>query len=486
MAVKETAMTRVIYYLKKIPFFKSILAFIYPSIKKHITSNLSLDKLLLLSSNIINHQLNNNELYQPLYGYNHFTIRIPQRPCLDRADVIYRQIQPMGQTQVLDIGCSQGYFSYYFAARGYIVDGIDNNPSCIQICRLLHLFNPSNIPSFATQAFDLPYIQKIQYGKYNIAFLLSVVHHIICEHGIEYTQNLMQTLCEKIPIIIIELALQHEDVPFPWKKELPLNELDIFNTCKNIRINKLGYFPTHLSHVKRPLYIIQHKNIQIDHHDYEIKNHTFVTNESIPWSYRSFYETNDFFVKNYCILNHHPIGDINHTEITNETTIYQKLPPNRFFPKFLHCIYEKNNIKLILSRLPGITLKQAIETNALKLQPTFIVKQLIDSIRFFRSKGYYHNDIRPWNIIVHKNDIFIFDLGLSKPIEIEDTIITILWIIFQVHHSLLINYPHYPVTIQPTIRVNTLEPELQVITHKLLQASSIDEYFITEKEYIAD
>jgi O-antigen chain-terminating bifunctional methyltransferase/kinase len=417
-----------------------------------------------------------NIFYQPLYG--HILARQnPQRYCLNRADAIYHFLSAMGPTMVLDVGCNFGFFSYYLAERAYYVHGIDSDRHCIDICKLLSYFNPRNTPAFNVAQFDLNYItQQIRPEMYDVALLLSTLHHITSQRGVPYVQRMMHALLEKIPILIVELAVDEEEVPYDWKKGLPLNALDIFSTCPDVKMIKLGHFTTHLSNRKRPLYAVMKNSITVNERRYEIEKYSFVAYDGIFYKFRTFYDAGPVFIKNYR-LNLPMIAEDNKKQILNEITIYQALPDNNSFPKLVDYVDEGHSIKVVLTKLPGTLLQTCLEKEMFPLNAVQIVHGILKAVRILLESGYYHNDIRPWNIMLDGDDVYLFDLGKADTKEHEDTITGMLWIIYQLHTGCSIDYIHntmsYPLVTRPEIPLEELEPALRQITEKLLQAPSI-------------
>ena len=342
------------------------------NIKSKPSLNQSMDTILELLSKTV--------YYQPLHGYVHLNNMQPQRPCTDRADVIHQALSTMGPTRLLDVGCSFGYFSYFLAMRGYIVDAIDFDQNCIEICNFLVQFNPENIPYFANAAFDIDYIKQIPQEKYDVALLLSVLHHVTSEQGVPYVQDMMQSLLDRVPVLIVELALREEDVPFPWKDRLPFNDLDIFAKCENISIIKLGCFSTHLSTIKRPLYMVCKNTVTINERSYEILKRRFIAHEDAHHYFRVFYEAKDAFIKNYRLQHNQISLNESKAEMLNEISVYKELPANNLFPSLIDYTCDDVSIKLVLSKLPGATLKHHLETDSSQLNATSIIKQLLQAV----------------------------------------------------------------------------------------------------------
>ncbi|MHC5719169.1 MAG: class I SAM-dependent methyltransferase, partial [Nostoc sp.] len=219
----------------------------------------------------LSHLLKKIEYYQPLYKIPSLLKNsVPQRTCEDRCQAIENTLLTLGNNltgiKILDVGSSLGYNSFFFAERKAHVLGIDNNIENVLASRLISEINGINI-DFKVAEFDLDYSNLIQKSEYDVVFLLSVIHHIIYSKGLEYTKEMMEILLDKVPVIIVELAVkdeENEDKDLYWREALPNDSLSIFENCQDIHINLIGYFSTHFSSVKRPLYAISKKIIKVN------------------------------------------------------------------------------------------------------------------------------------------------------------------------------------------------------------------------------
>lgn len=210
------------------------------------------------------------EYYQPLYN-----IKFPKLYRLlnsagrkdaskERADLIYSYLQDeikFKKLHILDIGSSLGYMPLYFSDKDHgsnITLGIDVNPYNVNISRILAKINKLPNANFEIAEFNPEYIENMS-NSYDVAFIFSVLHHINFNHGLEYTQNLVVKLLDKVPLLFIEFAIAEEKVNFPWRETLPEDPLVFFAKCSDCKVEKLGEFNTHLSDVKRPLYVVKKK-----------------------------------------------------------------------------------------------------------------------------------------------------------------------------------------------------------------------------------
>jgi hypothetical protein len=195
------------------------------------------------------------EYYQPLYGIQ--VTPKPLRSCRDRAEVIAAAMETLdGERRLIDFGSSLGYFVFYFADRGVVAEGLECGPANVAVAETVRRINGLDC-SFHCAELTLEYVRDLPAGKYEVGLILSVLHHIVHQHGLAYAAELMAELIERIPMLIVELAHREEPVNFAWRDSQPADPLAVLSACRNIRMKKLGEFETHLSHVRRALWCIE-------------------------------------------------------------------------------------------------------------------------------------------------------------------------------------------------------------------------------------
>lgn len=202
--------------------------------------------------------LNRVEYYQPLYGITGF--ECPLRQCRDRALAIEAALAPLGKSfRLIDFGSSLGYFPFFFADRGAIATGIDIRPENTAVALATQRLN--GLPTtFKTAALDQGTVAAISPREHDVALILSVLHHITHQRGIDYVAGLLAELLARIPVLILELAHRNEAVGFPWRASLPEDPLAILGACPRVKVQTLGHFPSHLSTATRPLYLITQRS----------------------------------------------------------------------------------------------------------------------------------------------------------------------------------------------------------------------------------
>ncbi len=207
------------------------------------------------------------EYYQPLYNikfpaiYDFFNHVKREDTSKNRAETVYSYLKEdmkFKKLHILDVGSNLGYMSLFMGDHGGAVLGLDTNLDHIKIARILGKLNNLTDVAFELEEFNPEYISKMD-NSYDVAFIFSVLHHVTLIHGLEYTQDLMVNLLDKVPLLFVELAIAEEKVNFPWRAALPEDPLAVFAKCKNCEIEKIGEFDTHLSNIKRPLYVVKKK-----------------------------------------------------------------------------------------------------------------------------------------------------------------------------------------------------------------------------------
>lgn len=404
------------------------------------------------------------EYYQPLYNFFIFRNITPQRFCKDRADAVYSKISSWGPgARILDIGCSLGYFSHYFSERKYQVHGIDSSADNVAICNMLRKIN-RNHAQFSVDTFSKEFIEQIPYLKYDITFLFSVVHHIIYYKGLEYAQDLMVQLLERIPVLFVELAVRHfeaEVKPPEWAEHIPFDELDVFAKCKNISIEKIGYFPTHLGSFLRPIYMIKANRIQLCGTDHPLHGSRFISYYQGKHNGCTYYDCGDVFIKRYSITSY----PARLTNVLKEIENHQKLAVNDYFPRLLFYEKQDNVLTLKYNKISGSNLRDLIISGQ-PVEPLPIFIDVMRALDFLFQHGLYHNDVRMWNIISDGKKARLLDLEFADCEEKDHTNIALLWIVAQLHRFRPRMFPH-PVTTPPDFEYIKLQAEFKPIIRAL-------------------
>jgi len=126
--------------------------------------------------------------------------------------------------QILDLGCSNGYFCYELAKRGGTVTGVDKNEPVLALNRKIAAYYGWNI-EFHDAFLDAAFFRNLP--RYDAVLFLSVIHHIFnntLRQPIECCRNIISILAEKTDLLIFEIGQSGE--PFGWSRKLALMEPD--------------------------------------------------------------------------------------------------------------------------------------------------------------------------------------------------------------------------------------------------------------------
>ncbi len=176
------------------------------------------------------------------------------RLSLDRCKIIQKHIRP--NARILDVGCAQGYVSLYFAERGAYVVGIDAVQKNIDFCQLLAKTLKINA-KFERKFFSEATIQFAIANQINVVFLLSVLHHVITDKGLVWTQAAVTKLLDSGITLIAELAKKGETVKYGiWQDHVPNNEMVVFGKYASDAV-KIGQSALLGNKVIRPIYLIR-------------------------------------------------------------------------------------------------------------------------------------------------------------------------------------------------------------------------------------
>lgn len=412
------------------------------------------------------------EAYQPIYGAPE--LLTAARPCLDRCAAIAQALEPFGrQFRLLDIGSSLGFFSLYFAERGAQVTGYDFNPDNVAVAQLVACRN--GIPAeFEVRELNRSLVRSIPPGSHDVVLALSVFHHVIHEQGLRRAQELLAELCERVPLVVLELALRQEEVKAAWKKSLPADPLELTRLCQDVGVQYLGDFPTHLSHATRPLYLLTRERVTVNARRYPVEHMRFVAHTNGPLMARRYFWSPEAFIKQYHLtpqfLNQNTVQSIK--EIENYRRLEQR---TIHVPRLLEFETRPSTVTLVLSRIEGPTLAEALLQKK-PLDARRIADQILQVVRELRQAGLYHNDVRAWNILINDQGAWLVDLALADEVEIEDTRIALLWLLWNLSHGDPRVEGENPLRQPPSTDVTQYNSSLRDLAASLLSTSRTDEF----------
>ncbi|WP_052696562.1 methyltransferase domain-containing protein [Pantoea sp. BL1] len=356
------------------------------------------------------------EVYQTIFGHPEWDSNV-SRNCNERLDVIYEVYTTLSNKlgrplKVLDLGCAQGFFSLTLANKGATVKGIDFLDKNIDVCRKLAEENESLNVEFDTGRIE-DVIENIEPRDYDLVIGLSVFHHLVHEHGIEKVRNLLSKLANSVHAMILELALREE--PLYWGPSLPDQPEELIENCKFYRI--IAEYQTHLSSVIRPMYVVSNNHLLLNNYCQEFtfsSNVPYNTDVEVHENSRRYYFNADIVCKFYNFNKANLSSfekDRSRKELVQEIEFLSSTPAGFSAPQLINSGTSKNNGWVVMERIKGDLLSDVlVKSEDIDLDK--IIQNLLEQLVVLEENGYYHDDIRSWNILVNeKNRVNLIDYG---------------------------------------------------------------------------
>ncbi len=352
------------------------------------------------------------EVYQPIFRHSEFNAQASRsRACFDRLETItsfydYISKEKGRPLKVLDLGCAQGFFSLSLAERGAIVTAVDYSQPNINVCNKLADENSSFNIEFLLGSIETVIQQRIKKQEYDLVLGLSVFHHLVYEHGADYVFDLFEELSSKVETGIFEFALNSE--PLYWASAQPteprkLIESYTFN-------HNLSMHGTHLSIVERPLYFASNRYWSIDK-NYGVIDDSMRRSHQLDNYYhgdgRRYYFSEDKIIKVFL----KDTTNSNFNELKNES-VFLNRKIKGFRSADLLC-YGSNESEswLVRTAVPGRLLLDIIQAGD-DYDDEKIITDILQQVATLEENSLYHNDLRPWNIILGDNGkVYLIDYG---------------------------------------------------------------------------
>lgn len=359
------------------------------------------EKLMALIANL-------PERYQPIFNHPP-ALHDAVRECSHRLQIIesiYNQLSAqLGRPlRVLDLGCAQGFFSLSLATKGATVLGVDFLAQNILVCHELAQEYPELSITFKQENI-VETIKNLNKNEFDLVLGLSVFHHLVHQHSIAKAQKWIQKVVESTSAGLFELAIQEE--PLYWAAAQPNNPRDLFKYCHFSHL--ITYFSTHLSEVKRPLFVVSNNYIFLD--DFcepfsKWQNKPYKRTGSAHENSRHYYFGSNYLCK--IIYSHAACNELSYqTEKRNQRELQQEInflsspPPDFITPTLLNLGTNKQEKWLIRSLFEGELLSDLLNANQV-IDKDFIIESVLQQLVLLEQEGLYHDDLRTWNILVNK------------------------------------------------------------------------------------
>lgn len=153
--------------------------------------------------------------YHPNYFQQGAAVR---SGCQHRLDIIRSHVQ---SGSLLDIGCSEGFYSFGLSDRCKPILAIDKEQSLIQTCKTISKSHNVNI-DFQCMGVD-KLLQLV--GTWDICLYMSVHHHIIAQLGMQTANDILKQLSKKCNCMFFDVGQknEHNCTGHRWWQLLPPN-----------------------------------------------------------------------------------------------------------------------------------------------------------------------------------------------------------------------------------------------------------------------
>lgn len=334
------------------------------------------------------------EKYQQVYGHPELSDN-SSRICQDRERLLTKVICNLQnysgkkKLKILDIGCAQGYYSFTAAKLGCEVNGIDYLEQNIKVCQLLKEEQGIENCSFERNALSMEYIADLS-ENYDIVFALSIMHHVATQNGFAKAREILEQLSAHCQLIITEMAVKEE--PLYWNQYLPSEYESWFENISFF--DEISYFETHLSDVRRPLIISSNKYVYINDRFYPIDTYSNRAYDIKPRDTKKrYYRSNDYFIK----LIRAGLDD-SKKELDNEIQFLKSNQDLGLISKVYESDVNAHRSYLIRKYIPGQLIWDIVSRKE-SCNWDLVFLSLLEELTEMEHKGYYHGDLRQWNIV---------------------------------------------------------------------------------------
>lgn len=358
------------------------------------------------------------EKYQTIFGHPQWDDEV-SRDCNARLTIIEKYYENLSSSlsrplRILDLGCAQGFFSLNLASKGAEVHGLDFLKENIDVCNALADENPSFNAKFSVGKIE-EYIEEIKPGQYDMVIGLSVFHHLVHALGLDRVKALLERLADATEAFIVELALKEE--PLYWGPSLPEDPTEHIQQCAFYKL--IGRFETHLSSIRRPMYIVSNKRLILEEfnrpfHSWQLRPHAAA---GFPHqNTRRYYFGENYIAKLYQF----PQGKVhlenqrmrNIEELQNAYKFLSRPSAGITIPQVLSYGIEENDGWLITSILPGVLLYDYLAMNN-EINVNELISSILEQLIALEKQNLYHDDLRTWNILYDRdtNKYHLIDYG---------------------------------------------------------------------------
>lgn len=184
-----------------------------------------------------------------------------QRACNDRWAMIAPLVRSYDVGSVLDLGCAEGYFVRRSAEDfGCFSLGVDGDLSRILVAQNSALLDGVTGAAFALANIDVAFLQRLP--GFDAVIFLSVMHHVMYEHGIDYARQLLAEIRTKTRKFLIFDMGQSNEINNKWARLLPdmgadpaVWIADFLRSAAYAEVTKIGETDSYQNEARRSVFL---------------------------------------------------------------------------------------------------------------------------------------------------------------------------------------------------------------------------------------
>ena len=172
---------------------------------------------------------------------------------------IRREAEEIGARTLLDIGCAEGYFVQRAARElGCYSLGIEKDVRRLIVAQTINTLERNELTGFMYAPVDLNTLSSLP--KFDIVLFLSVLHHFMRPHGIEYCREVLDIIRTKTnKVMIFDTGTNNEFLD--WAKGLPSVDQEpsvwigeFIRSAGFSRVDLIGHTTADKGRVARPMF----------------------------------------------------------------------------------------------------------------------------------------------------------------------------------------------------------------------------------------
>jgi hypothetical protein len=143
-----------------------------------------------------------------------------ERSCMDRWELIANAVMDDGIESFIDLGCAEGYFVQQAATNFSCFSiGIDADIRRLTIAKISTSLNKIMGAGFMSAFIDKKLLSRLP--QFDVILFLSVLHHIMYEHGVEYSRDILSCIRARTKKYLVFDMGQSDETNHSWSKLLP-------------------------------------------------------------------------------------------------------------------------------------------------------------------------------------------------------------------------------------------------------------------------